>query len=150
MPREAAGGRAGGEEDEVRRRHHQDLARRSEDHVDCALQPDVYLQWKGHRCGPGRTGYADYSLLPKADVILVTHPGPDHLDPATVKSLSKDKTALMVCPHCSLYLPTGTIMINGETQTVDGLKIEAVPAYNIKGKGGNGKPNTTRELRMAT
>ena len=44
------------------------------------------------------------------------------MDPATVKLLSTDKTALMVCPHCSLYLPTGTIMINGETKTVDGLE----------------------------
>jgi L-ascorbate metabolism protein UlaG (beta-lactamase superfamily) len=88
--------------------------------------------------------FADYSLLPKADMILVTHSGPDHLDPATVKSLSTDKTALVVCPHCFLDLPTGTIMINGESQTVAGLKIEAVPAYNIKGQGGNGKPNTSK------
>jgi L-ascorbate metabolism protein UlaG (beta-lactamase superfamily) len=89
--------------------------------------------------------FADYSLLPpKADVILVTHSGPDHLDPAAVKALSTDKTALVVCPNCSLDLPTGTVMINGETQTVAGLKIEAVPAYNIKGRGGNGKPNTSR------
>ncbi len=87
---------------------------------------------------------ADYSLLPKPDVILVTHTGPDHLDAGTIKSLSTDKTALVVCPHCSLYLPSGTVMINGETETIAGLKIEAVPAYNIKGQGGNGKPNTTR------
>ena len=77
---------------------------------------------------------ADYSQLPKADVILVTHLGPDHVDPATVKSLSTDKTALIVCPQCWLDLPNGTIMINGETKTVAGLKIEAVPAYNIKGQ----------------
>ena len=88
--------------------------------------------------------YADYSSLPKADAILVTHPDPDHLDVATVKSLSKDKTALIACPFCSLFLPTGTVMINGETQTVDGLKVEAVPAYNIKGRGGNGKPTTEK------
>jgi L-ascorbate metabolism protein UlaG (beta-lactamase superfamily) len=88
--------------------------------------------------------YADYSSLPKADVILVTHPDPDHLDVATVKALSTDKTALIACPFCSLFLPTGTVMINGETQTVDGFKVEAVPAYNIKGKGGNGKPTTEK------
>lgn len=35
-------------------------------------------------------------------------------------------------------------MINGETRTVAGLKIEAVPAYNIKGRGGNGKPSTSK------
>ncbi len=87
---------------------------------------------------------ADYSLLPKADVILVTHPGPEHIDPETVKAVSKDKTSLLVCPHCWMYLQNGTIMINGETETVAGLKIEAIPAYNIKGQLGNGKPNTTK------
>lgn len=88
--------------------------------------------------------YADYSALPKADVILVTHPDPDHLDVATIKSLSTNKTALVVCPFCSLFLPTGTIMINGETQNVEGLKVEAIPAYNIVGRGGNGKPTTEK------
>ena len=74
--------------------------------------------------------------LPKADVILVTHLGPEHVDLATVKLLSTDKTALIVCPQCSLDLPTGTIMGNNETKTVAGLKIEAVPAYEVKGKYG--------------
>jgi L-ascorbate metabolism protein UlaG (beta-lactamase superfamily) len=90
----------------------------------------------------GRT--ADYSALPKADVILVTHTGPDHLDPDTIKSLSTDKTDLLVCTHCWMYLQNSTIMTNGETRTSAGLKIEAVPAYNIKGQLGNGKPNTSK------
>jgi L-ascorbate metabolism protein UlaG (beta-lactamase superfamily) len=89
--------------------------------------------------------FADYSQFPKADLILVTHDGPNHLDAATVKALSTDKTKLVVCPNCSLYLPSGTVMINGETETVAGFKIDAVPAYNIKGRGGNGKPVTPRE-----
>jgi L-ascorbate metabolism protein UlaG (beta-lactamase superfamily) len=88
--------------------------------------------------------YADYSTLPKADVILVTHIGADHLDPATVKSLSTDKTAVLICPHCLMYMLDGTVMINNETKTIAGVKIEAVPAYNIKGQLGNGKPNTTK------
>jgi len=87
---------------------------------------------------------ADYSLLPKADLILVTHEDPDHLDPKAVKMLSTDKTVLIVSPNSSLYLPAGTIMINGETETVAGFKIQAIPAYNIFGRGGNGKPYTPR------
>ncbi len=87
---------------------------------------------------------ADYSSLPKADAILVTHVGPDHIDPATIKSLSTDKTELEVCPHCWMYLENGDIMINDETKTVAGLRVEAVPAYNIKGQLGNGKPNTSK------
>jgi L-ascorbate metabolism protein UlaG (beta-lactamase superfamily) len=87
---------------------------------------------------------ADFSSLPKADAILVTHFEDDHLDPKTVEALSTNKTALIVCPHCSKDLPKGTIMINGETETVAGLKVESVAAYNIIGRGGNGKPNTAR------
>jgi L-ascorbate metabolism protein UlaG (beta-lactamase superfamily) len=83
---------------------------------------------------------ADYSQLPKADVILVTHLGPAHDDPETVKLLSTAKTALMVCPQCSIDLPAGTIMINDETKTVAGLKIEAVPAYELKGRFGVFRP----------
>ena len=69
---------------------------------------------------------ADYSSLPKADAILVTHFEDDHLDPKTVEALSTNRTALIVCPHCSKDLPKGTIMINGETETVAGLKVESV------------------------
>jgi L-ascorbate metabolism protein UlaG (beta-lactamase superfamily) len=87
---------------------------------------------------------ADYSLLPKADLILVTHDDPDHLDRKTVQALSSAATKLIVCPNCSLYLPAGRIMINGETDTVAGFKVEAVPAYNIFGRGGNGKPYAPR------
>ena len=86
--------------------------------------------------------FADYSSLPKADAILVTHVGADHIDPVVVKSLSTDKTSVEVCPHCWMYLENGDIMINGENRTVAGVKVEAVPAYNIKGQLGNGKPNT--------
>ena len=88
--------------------------------------------------------FADFSLLPKADLILITHFDPDHEDPKTVKMLSTDKTMLIVCPHCSLNLPAGRIMINGEFDTVAGFKLEVVPAYNILGRGGNGKPYTPR------
>jgi len=88
--------------------------------------------------------FADYSRLPKADLILITNDESDHLDTKTIELLSKNGTALVVCPFCSIDLPTGTIMINGETQTVAGLRIEAVAAYNIKGRGGNGKPFTVK------
>jgi L-ascorbate metabolism protein UlaG (beta-lactamase superfamily) len=62
------------------------------------------------------------------------------LDTDTVKLLSKDKTALMICPMCALDLSNGTIMINDETKTVAGLKVEAVPAYEMKGKFGVFRP----------
>ena len=88
--------------------------------------------------------FADYSRLPKADLILITHFESDHLDPETIQLLTKNGTELVVCPHCWKDLPNGRIMINGETQTIAGFRIEAIPAYNIKGRGGNGKPVTPK------
>ena len=40
--------------------------------------------------------YADYDAQPKADIILVTHEHGDHLDAATIATLTKPNTALIV------------------------------------------------------
>jgi L-ascorbate metabolism protein UlaG (beta-lactamase superfamily) len=41
---------------------------------------------------------------------------------------------------CSKQVKNGIIMKNGEVQTVNGLKIEAIPAYNLVHKRDNGQP----------
>jgi L-ascorbate metabolism protein UlaG (beta-lactamase superfamily) len=74
---------------------------------------------------------ADYSKLPKADLILITHEHPDHLDADVVKQIKTDKTAILLTKTCFDKLKTGQVMGNGDKQTVDGLEIEAVPAYNL-------------------
>jgi len=74
---------------------------------------------------------ADYTRLPKADIILVTHEHPDHLDPSAIKTLRKPDTAVVVSRSCGNRIPGGLIMTNGEMNTVQGITIEAVPAYNI-------------------
>ncbi|MEK7400049.1 MAG: MBL fold metallo-hydrolase [Candidatus Poribacteria bacterium] len=38
---------------------------------------------------------ADYSKLPKADIILVTHEHQDHLDPSAIKAIKTDKTDII-------------------------------------------------------
>lgn len=74
---------------------------------------------------------ADYSKMPKADLILVTHEHRDHLDPKAIEALRTPKTALVTTNACASQITGGTIMNNGEVKTVKGLEIEAVPAYNI-------------------
>jgi L-ascorbate metabolism protein UlaG (beta-lactamase superfamily) len=83
---------------------------------------------------------ADYAKLPKADLILVTHEHGDHLDAKAIQILSTDKTVLIASPSCAKALPNAAIMANGETKTVAGLKVEAVPAYNIANKQPSGSP----------
>jgi L-ascorbate metabolism protein UlaG (beta-lactamase superfamily) len=84
---------------------------------------------------------ADYSKLPKADGILVSHTHGDHMDPDAIGLLSTADTTLVVCRACSSGLPTGTVLNNGETRTIAGVTIEAVPAYNIVNRRPDGSVN---------
>jgi len=83
---------------------------------------------------------ADYSKLPKADIVLVTHEHGDHLDPDAIAKIEKDGTIVVATELCAERLDGAVVMKNGETRTVKGLPVEAVPAYNIKHKRGNGQP----------
>jgi len=86
--------------------------------------------------------YADYSGLPKADLILVTHEHGDHLDTEVIKLLSTEKTDLVFTQKCmdTVNIPNGIVMKNGETKTIQGIQIEAVPAYNMKHMRSPGNP----------
>jgi L-ascorbate metabolism protein UlaG (beta-lactamase superfamily) len=75
--------------------------------------------------------YADYSQLPKADMILITHEHGDHLDPQAIAAIRTDSTDIVLTEKCTEKVDGGIVMKNGDTETVQGLKIEAVPAYNI-------------------
>ncbi len=74
---------------------------------------------------------ADYSRMPKADMILITHEHGDHLDPEAIKFIRKEDTEIVLTKICSESIAGGIIMQNGDVRTVQGLKIEALPAYNI-------------------
>jgi L-ascorbate metabolism protein UlaG (beta-lactamase superfamily) len=75
--------------------------------------------------------FGDFSKLPKADLVLAAHEHSDHFDPETIKKISKPGTKLVLTPLCAVKLPGGIVLKNGESTVVDGLKIEAVPAYNL-------------------
>jgi len=82
----------------------------------------------------------DFSGLPKADMILITHEHPDHLDTTLVDKLRKDDTAVVLTEVCATKIDNGIVMKNGETQVVKGLTIEAVPAYNLVQMRSPGNP----------
>ncbi len=84
--------------------------------------------------------YADYATLPKADIVLVTHDHPDHLDPKAIEAVKTPKTAVIGTVKCVSQVPGMVPMSNGDSRTVQGLRIEAVPAYNIVNKRPTGEP----------
>jgi L-ascorbate metabolism protein UlaG (beta-lactamase superfamily) len=83
---------------------------------------------------------ADYSQLPKADIILITHDHPDHLDLNALKNIRTDKTVIVLTELCAAKVKDGIIMQNGETREVGGLTVNAVPAYNIVNTRPDGSP----------
>lgn len=75
--------------------------------------------------------YADYSQMPEADIILITHAHGDHFDKSALDKILTEETELIYTQKCADQYSGGTVMENGDTLTVQGIKIEAVPAYNI-------------------
>ncbi len=82
---------------------------------------------------------ADYTKLPKADLIFLTHDHPDHLDQVALQSVRATDTVVVLPSVCTDRVQGGTIMKNGDILTVLGLKVEALPAYNIVHKRDNGQ-----------
>lgn len=75
--------------------------------------------------------YADYSAFPKADLILITHAHGDHLDLKAIEALRKTETAVIANPESAEKVGAiAQVMRNGDSQTWQGVRIEAVPAYN--------------------
>ena len=70
--------------------------------------------------------------LPEADIILVTHPHYDHLSVADINKIVKDDTVI-ISPTGAEGVKKGKVekIKAGEKKEVKGVKIEAVPAYNI-------------------
>nr|WP_320048703.1 MBL fold metallo-hydrolase [uncultured Desulfuromonas sp.] len=76
------------------------------------------------------TQLADYSQLPKADLILITHEHRDHLDTKAVEAIRTPETTVVLTDVCAEQVSGGIVMHNGDVQQVKGITIAAVPAYN--------------------
>ena len=104
----------------------------------------VMLEFGGKVIHVDPWSQADYSGIPQADLILITHTHADHMDAAMIKILRKEST-LLVGPPAVTDTLNGTVgdadaISNGETKTFWGIGVEAVPMYNLQLGSAPGKP----------
>lgn len=95
----------------------------------------VMLDFNGKIIYVDPWGQADFTGLPQADMILITHTHADHMDPALLKTLRKDSTIVVTSEAVNDTL-NGCCGIpetirNGEKKTFMDVGIEAVPMYNL-------------------
>lgn len=83
---------------------------------------------------------ADYARLPGAHLVLITHEHGDHLDLNALARVRTGQTELVWTEACARRGEGGIVMRNGDVRTVQGVIIEAVPAYNVVHRQESGQP----------
>ena len=86
---------------------------------------------------PGKTIYVDPVRVDgprQADVIFLTHAHPDHLSLPDIEKLSGPDTVVVGPASAAKKLPGREILkvAPGDAGSIDGVRYEAVPAYNKK------------------
>lgn len=82
---------------------------------------------------------ADYSRLPKADLIILTHEHSDHLDTIAINAVKKNETYYIVSKVCNEILGYGDVESNGGHFSWNNIDVEVLPAYNIVNKKPDGE-----------
>lgn len=96
------------------------------------VDPTIYGAWDGPH--PGNVvPVMNYDGLKPATLVLVTDIHGDHYDSDAIVKL-KIATAPVIVPNVAGWQwqpPSATPLANGQSQTVSGISVEAVPMYNL-------------------
>jgi len=104
--------------------------------IHALLHSSIRIEYDGREmeidpCSNLHGRMVDYSAMPKADIILVTHEHFDHYDTAAIALLTKENTQLIMNRRCVELFGSGTAMANGEKMKLaDDIALEAVLAHN--------------------
>jgi len=77
-------------------------------------------------------GKAPPGSLPKADLVLITDIHPDHYDPEAISAVRKTDTLFVAPAVVAEKLTEAKVLKNGEKLELLGVRIEALPMYNLK------------------
>jgi len=117
---------------------------------DLKITPIVHasllLEWGGKAIYIDPTSQGDYTGLPKADFILITHTHGDHLDVKAIATLRKEGDGtIILAPEAATKTLSDAKSIAGGIRTTlavgqTSIAVEAVPAYNLKHARASGQP----------
>lgn len=88
----------------------------------------------------------DFTGLPQADMIVVTHTHGDHLDPKMVNQLKKPgtiivgPTAVIDTLNCFPGCGEAVIVNDSDKKEVMGIEMEGIPMYNVENGSAPGMP----------
>jgi L-ascorbate metabolism protein UlaG (beta-lactamase superfamily) len=74
---------------------------------------------------------ADLSRAKPADLILVTDDPVHHLDPKAIQRLRKPGAPVVIPAKGQKAVPDGTILANGASATLAGVRVESIAAYDL-------------------
>lgn len=108
----------------------------------------LYLEYKDETIAVDPYGKtADYTTLPPATLVLITHDHYDHYDPTALREIVTDRTVFIAPRKATERLLADGFsqriitLANGDTAEYnDSIRVRAVPAYNISRERTPGQP----------
>lgn len=74
---------------------------------------------------------AGLSRMKPADLIVITDDVPHHLDGQAIAAVRKPGAPVVIAANGQKVVPDGIVMANGDSREVAGVRIEAIPAYDV-------------------
>jgi L-ascorbate metabolism protein UlaG (beta-lactamase superfamily) len=105
------------------------------------VEMTVLVKWLAHAGfqirADGKVVYVDLEkydgALEKANLILVTHSHGDHCNPSKISEVRKEDTVVIAPKDCVSKIGGNVKTLEpGEEAKVDGIRVRAVQAYNVK------------------
>jgi L-ascorbate metabolism protein UlaG (beta-lactamase superfamily) len=95
----------------------------------------LLLTWQGKNIYVDPFHEANFAGLPKADVVFITDVHFDHMDPSALDMVKQPGMTVVAPPAVAKELPKEytqvVVLKNGDTQTVAGVGVTAIPMYNL-------------------
>ena len=96
------------------------------------IHASVQIEYGGKVIQVDPWSAGDLSQAKPADLILITDDPAHHLDPKAIQQLRKAGTTIVIPSVGKPLLPDGVVLANGASTLASGMRIEAIPAYDIK------------------